>query len=211
MRAALGRVGGIVLAAALATGFLAAPAHAEPSTISGTITAADTGEPVGLLRRRLRPQLRVRLVGVHRRGRSLHGRGPDLRGWPTRSSINPQDPTYRFGWADGADDFETTTPYTAPATVDVSLQLAREVGDATLSGTLVDATSGRGRPRLSRAAGAPATSTSARPVSTVRRPTPGSSVAWWRVPGTRCTPEASTTTTSPRGTTASSGRRLPRS
>ena len=46
MRARLSRVGGIVAAAVLATGVLAAPAHAEPSQLDGTITSAATGAPV---------------------------------------------------------------------------------------------------------------------------------------------------------------------
>jgi hypothetical protein len=44
MRAAFRRAGGIVVAAVLATGVLAGPAQAEPSSLSGTITSAATGE-----------------------------------------------------------------------------------------------------------------------------------------------------------------------
>ena len=141
MRGAIGRVGGIVLAAALATGVLAAPAQAEPSTITGTITAADTGQPVvACLDIYDLDYNGVAFTCTDDLGQyTAEGltAGAQYKVW-----VNSQDSTYRSNWADGADDFETTTAHTAPATVDASLQLAREVGTATLSGTLVDATTG---------------------------------------------------------------------
>ncbi|WP_207556138.1 MSCRAMM family protein [Intrasporangium flavum] len=46
MRSALKRVGVALAGALLASSVAVAPAHAEPATLSGTITAADTGEPI---------------------------------------------------------------------------------------------------------------------------------------------------------------------
>ncbi|GAB3449517.1 hypothetical protein GCM10027517_35870 [Phycicoccus ginsengisoli] len=141
MRARLSRVGGIVAAAVLATGLLAAPAHADTATISGTVTASDTGAPV------------PSCVGVYDTNydnvaytctdEAGHYTADGLTaGAAYKVWVDAQDSTYRSGWADGADAFETTTAYTAPATVDASLQLAREVGDGTISGTLTAADTG---------------------------------------------------------------------
>ncbi|WP_323095482.1 carboxypeptidase-like regulatory domain-containing protein [Intrasporangium sp. YIM S08009] len=46
MRSALKRVGVALAGALLASSVVVAPAHAEPATLSGTITAADTGDPL---------------------------------------------------------------------------------------------------------------------------------------------------------------------
>ncbi|MFC8501145.1 carboxypeptidase regulatory-like domain-containing protein [Pedococcus sp. NPDC057267] len=141
MRARLSRVGGIVAAAVLATGVLAAPAHAETTTITGTITAADTGSPVAACVAVYDTSYDAAAYtctddGGHYTADGLTA-GASYKVW-----VDAQDSTYRSGWADGADAFETTTAYTAPATVDASLQLARAVGDGTISGTLTAADTG---------------------------------------------------------------------
>lgn len=135
MRAAFGRVGGIVLAAALATGVLAAPAQAEPSTISGTITAAATGE--GL----------QGCVSVYDLGYSFIASGcTDDSGQWTAEGVDTGvgykveayafDSLYKGQWSGGAGSFEEAAVVEAPAHLDFPLEYAHEVGDSSLSGTI---------------------------------------------------------------------------
>lgn len=135
MRAALGRVGGIVLAAALATGVLAAPAQAEPSTISGTITAAATGDSL------------QGCVSVYDLAYTFIASGcTDDSGQWTAEGVETGvgykveayafDSLYKGQWSGGATSFEEAAVVEAPNHLDFALEYSREVGDSTLSGTI---------------------------------------------------------------------------
>jgi protocatechuate 3,4-dioxygenase beta subunit len=135
MRAAFGRVGGIVLAAALATGFLAAPAQAAPSTITGTITAAATGESL------------QGCVSVYDLGYSFIASAcTDDSGQWTAEGVDTGvgykvqasafDSLYKEQWSGGASTFEDAAVVEAPTHLDFPLEYAHEVGDSSLSGTI---------------------------------------------------------------------------
>lgn len=135
MRAAIGRVGGIVLAAALATGVLAAPAQAEPSTITGTLTAAATGEPV------------QGCVSVYDLGFTYITSGctDDTGQWTAEGvetgvdykvEASAFDSLYKGQWSGGAASFDEAAVVNAPTHLDFALDYARDIGDATLTGTL---------------------------------------------------------------------------
>jgi hypothetical protein len=135
MRAAFRRAGGIVVAAVLATGVLAGPAQAEPSSLSGTITSAATGEVL------------QGCASVYDLGYTLVASGcTDATGqWTAEGvetgvdykvEVNPSDALYLPQWSGGAASFETASVVQAPTTVDTTLQYSRPVGDASLSGTV---------------------------------------------------------------------------
>jgi hypothetical protein len=135
MRARLSRVGGIVAAAVLATGVLAAPAHAEPVSITGTITAAATGDPIAGCANVY--DLSYTWVA----GGCTDGAGHWVAdgveaGVAYKVEVSGQDSLYRTQWSGGGGTFDDATAVTAPAVVDLALEYAREVGDATLSGTI---------------------------------------------------------------------------
>ncbi|MDU0315061.1 carboxypeptidase regulatory-like domain-containing protein [Phycicoccus sp. M110.8] len=135
MRARLSRVGGIVAAAVLATGVLAAPAHAEPSQLDGTITSAATGDPV------------AGCANVYDLAYTWVGGGcsDDTGHWVVdgvesgtayKVEVYGQDSVYATQWSGGGASFDEATPVTAPATVDTALAYSREVGDAQIGGTI---------------------------------------------------------------------------
>lgn len=136
MRAAFTRVGGTIATVVLAVGVLAGPAHAEPSTISGTITAADTGLPV------------AGCATVYDLDYNWAGGGcaDDSGQWAAevetgvsyKVEVSAQDPIYRTQWSGGAQTFDEAAVVTAPTVVDTALEYSREVGDATLSGTITE-------------------------------------------------------------------------
>ena len=135
MRAALGRVGGILLAAALATGVLAGPAQAEPSSITGTITGAATGESL------------QGCVNVYDLALNYISSGcTDDTGQWTAEGVETGvdykveaysfDSLYRAQWSGGAASFEDAAVVNAPAHLDFSLEYARDLGEASLTGTI---------------------------------------------------------------------------
>jgi hypothetical protein len=135
MRARLSRVGGIVVAAVLATGVLAAPAHAEPSQLDGTITSAATGDPV------------AGCANVYDLAYNWVSGGcsDDTGHWVVdgveagveyKVEVYGQDSVYGSQWSGGGASFDEATPVTAPATVDTALAYSREVGDAEIRGTI---------------------------------------------------------------------------
>ena len=135
MRAAFRRAGGIVVAAVLATGVLAAPAQAEPSSVTGTLVSAATGESL------------EGCVDVFDLEYSWVSSGcTDGTGHWTVESLETGvgykvqayafDSLYKLQWSGGADTFEGASVVEAPTSLDFALAYAREVGDATISGTI---------------------------------------------------------------------------
>jgi hypothetical protein len=135
MRAALGRVGGIVLAAALATGFLAAPAQAEPSTITGTITSAPTGESLQGCANVYDLDYNYVSSGCTDDAGRWTAEGVET-GIDYKVEVYSFDSLYRAQWSGGATTFDDAVVVEAPAQLDFALEYARGVGDSTLSGTI---------------------------------------------------------------------------
>ena len=135
MRAAIGRVGGIVLAAALATGVLAAPAQAEPSALSGTITAAGTGESLQGCVSVYDLAYEYVASGCTDDGGQWTAEGVEA-GVGYKLEAYAFDSLYKGQWSGGAATFEEAAVIEAPGQVDFALEYARELGDATLAGTI---------------------------------------------------------------------------
>jgi hypothetical protein len=133
MHKAFRRVGGAVAGALLAFSAFSAPAQAEPAGLSGTVTAADTGQPVQAC------------VTVYDLSYSWVDNActDDAGHWSVASTqagvaykveVNTSDGSHVGEWANDARWFENAQEFVAPAIVDVSLTLG-----GTLAGTLTRA------------------------------------------------------------------------
>jgi len=135
MRAAFKRAGGIVVAAVLATGVLAGPAQADPSSFTGTITSAVTGEVLQGCATVY--DLSDTVIASACTDDTGHWTAEGVEtGVDYKVEVYPSDTLYRPQWSDGAATFEEAAVVQAPATLDVALQYSRPVGDAALSGTV---------------------------------------------------------------------------
>lgn len=134
MRAAFRRVGGAAVGALLAVGVLAAPAHADPASLSGTITAADTGNPLAGC---------VDVYGASDYSWAGSACADATGQWTVdglqsgvgyKVQAQSSEGMYLSEWAQDAQDFGAATSYTAPAVVDIALEPG-----ARLEGTLTKA------------------------------------------------------------------------
>lgn len=138
MHRASRRVGVAVAGALLAFSVVSAPAHAESAGLSGTVTAADTGQPVPAC------------VTVYDLSYSWIDSActDDAGHWSVASTeagvaykveVNTYDGTHVGEWASGASSFDQAAEFVAPTTVDVSVALG-----GTISGTLTRADGSQG-------------------------------------------------------------------
>ncbi|EWT00633.1 hypothetical protein N865_14315 [Intrasporangium oryzae NRRL B-24470] len=127
-----------VAGALLAFGAVSAPAHAEPAALSGTVTAADTGQPLQAC------------VTVYDLSYSWVDSActDDAGHWSVASTeagvaykvaVQAFDGKHVEQWAGGASSFENAAEYVAPATADAALALG-----GTISGTLTRADGSQG-------------------------------------------------------------------
>ncbi|WP_106297860.1 carboxypeptidase-like regulatory domain-containing protein [Knoellia remsis] len=126
MRSFIMRLGGALLTTLLALGLLSAPAHAEPSTLSGTITSDVTGEPVGGC-----------VTAYDTDYTYVNGTCSDETGaWTLdveagvayKLEVTAFDGRHVGEWAQDADSFEAAQAFVAPATVDVGLRVGGTIG-----------------------------------------------------------------------------------
>lgn len=121
MRAVIKRAGGAIAGALIASAMLSSPAQAEPASLSGTLTAADTGAPVPAC---------VDVYGAQDWSWVGSACADESGQWTVdgleagldyKVQAQVWDGTYLSEWADGARGYDDASIYTAPAQVDITL------------------------------------------------------------------------------------------
>jgi hypothetical protein len=130
MRSFIMRLGAVLTTALLAVGLLSAPAHAEPATLSGTITSDATGEAVS------------GCVSVYDTGYNhiTFACTDDGGSWSVdvesgityKIQVSAYDGRHVGEWAQDSATFDEAASVTAPATVDVGLQVGGTIGGTLL-------------------------------------------------------------------------------
>lgn len=135
MRAPVRRVSGALAGAVLAAGLLAAPAHADPASLSGTLTLADTGQPA------------QGCVNVYTAEDASYAGGACTSDETGQWLVDGLDSTVAYRvqgsvwdgehvdtWAGGGYSFVTAADVAAPGEVDIAVELG-----ARFEGTLTNA------------------------------------------------------------------------
>ncbi|MFC7487449.1 carboxypeptidase regulatory-like domain-containing protein [Knoellia sp. CPCC 206453] len=126
MRSLIMRLGAVLMTALLAIGLFSAPAHAEPATLSGTITSDATGEPVS------------GCVTVYDTEFNYAGNtcSDEVGSWSLdveagvsyKVEVRAYDGRHVGEWAQDAASVEEAESFVAPAVVDVSLRAGGTIG-----------------------------------------------------------------------------------
>jgi len=126
MRAMITRLGAVLMTALLAIGFLSVPAHADPATLSGTITSDATGEPVSGCITVYDTDYNY-VTGAC--SDELGAWSADVEaGLSYKLDVQAYDGRHIGEWAQDASSFDGAVAFTAPATVDVALQVGGTIG-----------------------------------------------------------------------------------
>ncbi|HEU0040860.1 MAG TPA: carboxypeptidase-like regulatory domain-containing protein, partial [Jiangellaceae bacterium] len=133
MRTALLRVGTVVAAALLAAATVTAPAHAEPATLSGTITSESTGEPLAACVTIYTGETFEWIASTCADGSGTWSVTDGIEAGVAYKVEVSGDGTHLGEWADDAPYYWDATAFTAPAVVDVTL-----AEGAILEGALTD-------------------------------------------------------------------------